>query len=224
MIKLEQVSLSYASFNEHTEVLKDITLHIKAGEWVSLIGSSGTGKTSLLKIIGGMQSPTKGTVQIGEQEIYRLDDTKKHEVIRSHLSFMYQQFRLLPQFNVLENIMLPLIPYENKRSLQKRAEEIIGKVGLAHRLNHFPQQLSGGEQQRAAFARALLTKPAILLCDEPTGNLDTKNRDMLLQLLKEVHLEGQTIILVTHDEVVASYGERILQIENGMLKEEKVPL
>lgn len=198
-------------------------MQIKAGEWLSLIGSSGTGKTSLLKIIGGMKPPTKGTVYIRDQAIYRLNDSQKHEVIRTQLSFVYQQFNLLPQFNVLENIMLPLIPYENKKSIQKKANEIINKVGLAHRITHFPQQLSGGEQQRVAFARALLTKPAILLCDEPTGNLDSKNRDILLQMLKEVHSEGQTIILVTHDEVVASYGERIIQVEDGVLKEVKVP-
>lgn len=219
MIKLKNVSLTYENHSEQTSVLNDVSVQVKEGEWVSLIGSSGSGKTSLLKMIGGMLTPTDGTLSIEEQQIYQLKEAAKHDFMRTHMSFVYQNFRLLPQFTVLENVMLPLIPYENKKKVEDKAKEIIHKVGLTHRRTHFPQQLSGGEQQRVAFARALLIKPALLLCDEPTGNLDATNRDRLLQLMEEIHADGQTIVLVTHDEVVANYGERIFLLEDGTLKE-----
>lgn len=166
-----------------------------------------------------MLAPTDGVLHIRGRNIYELTEKKKHDFMRLNMSFVYQHFRLLPQFTVLENVMLPLIPYENKKKIKVLASEMIDKVGLSHRIGHYPRQLSGGEQQRVAFARALMTKPSLLLCDEPTGNLDAVNRDLLLQLMKEIHREGQTIVLVTHDEVVANYGERILLLDRGGVKE-----
>ncbi|MUK88719.1 ATP-binding cassette domain-containing protein [Ornithinibacillus sp. L9] len=208
MILLKNINVTYPSLEK--PILKNINLHIKTGEWVSLVGPSGSGKTSFLKVISGKLDTVEGNVIIHETDINGLSAHKRHEFIRRHVSTVYQQFRLLPQFSVLENIMLPLIPHENKKRIQSRARELIDEVGLTHRVTHFPHQLSGGEQQRVAFARALITDPSILLCDEPTGNLDTNNRDIILELLTQIHKKGKTIILATHDEIVAKKGKNIL--------------
>lgn len=223
MIEIKNITVAYqAQTNQSIFVLDDVSTTIETGEWVSVIGPSGSGKTSFLKLIGGLQIPANGTVIIDEENIYQMKDKQKKSLQRTKVSFVYQQFRLLPQFSVLENVMLPLIPYHKRSSIQQKALKIIDKIGLSHRLNHLPNELSGGEQQRVAIARALITEPEILLCDELTGNLDFANRDNILKLLKEIHREGQTIILATHDEVVAHQGQRIIEIIGGTLKEREL--
>lgn len=219
MINLENISLMYERDSEQDTILKNLSMNVQKGERVSLIGASGSGKTSLLKMIGGMLAPTEGKLHVGGKNIYEIKEKERHDFMRSTMSFVYQDFKLLPQFTVLENVMLPLIPYKNKKKIKNQANEIIEKVGMIHRIGHYPWQLSGGEQQRVAFARALITKPSLLLCDEPTGNLDTINRDRLLHLMKEIHQGQQTIVLVTHDEVVARYGERTFLLEGGRVEE-----
>ncbi|MBM0066778.1 ABC transporter ATP-binding protein [Alkalicoccobacillus gibsonii] len=214
MILLKNVRLTYPSTS--LTILNDVNIHIAEGEWVSLIGPSGSGKTSFLKIVSGLVECTEGVVHINGMNIKELSINKRHEFIRNYISTVYQQFRLLPQFTVVENVVLPLIPYiKQKKELENRALELIEKVGLSHRIHHFPYQLSGGEQQRVAIARALVSDPSILLCDEPTGNLDTKNRDSILDLLSQIHKTGKTILLATHDNVVAKRGDSVITFEDG---------
>ncbi|GIO27536.1 ABC transporter ATP-binding protein [Ornithinibacillus bavariensis] len=210
MILIDKVNISY---KPNTVILENASIKIEKGSWISIVGPSGSGKTSLLKLIGGLLLPESGTVLIDNYNLYQMTANERHTFIRDKVGFVYQQFRLLPQFSVLENVMLPLIPYEKKKKIRDNAEAIIDKIGLSNRLNHLPSELSGGEQQRVAFARALLTNPPILICDEPTGNLDAANRDNILQLLEHIHEEGHTIILATHDEIVANRGQQILEIE-----------
>ncbi|MDY7240333.1 ABC transporter ATP-binding protein [Halalkalibacterium halodurans] len=217
MIQLKNVSVTYQSLHETLTILHDITLTVASGEWLSIVGPSGSGKTTLLKLIAGALQPVSGTVTINERSITDLAHTDRQAFIRTQVASVYQQFRLLPQFNVLENVMLPLVPYESRKTIRPRATELIDQVGLSHRMTHYPHQLSGGEQQRVSFARALLTEPAILLCDEPTGNLDQANRDNILDLLSKLHAQGQTIVLATHDDVVARRGDRTISIDNGTI-------
>lgn len=223
MIEIKNVTVAYQTqTNQSIFVLDDVSTTVETGQWVSIIGPSGSGKTSFLKLIGGLLVPAKGTVVIDEKNIYQMKENQKKSFLHTKVSFVYQQFRLLPQFSVLENVMLPLIPYNKRSIIQKKAIQIIEKIGLSHRMNHLPSELSGGEQQRVAIARALITDPEILLCDEPTGNLDFVNRDNLLMLLEEIHQEGHTIILATHDEVVANKGQRIIEIADGTLREKEL--
>ncbi|TES53165.1 ABC transporter ATP-binding protein [Halalkalibacterium halodurans] len=217
MIQLKNVSVTYQALHETLTILQDITLTVASGEWLSIVGPSGSGKTTLLKLIAGALQPVSGTVTINERSITDLAHTDRQAFIRTQVASVYQQFRLLPQFNVLENVMLPLVPYESRKTIRPRATELIDQVGLSHRMTHYPHQLSGGEQQRVSFARALLTEPAILLCDEPTGNLDQANRDNILDLLSKLHAQGQTIVLATHDDVVARRGDRTISIDNGTI-------
>ncbi|WP_413377387.1 ABC transporter ATP-binding protein [Alkalihalobacillus sp. 1P02AB] len=221
MIHLHNVTYTYQS-NHSTPVLQDISLHIPKGSWISLVGPSGSGKTTLLKLISGVTSPTSGQIKINGTDITTFSPIKRNDYLRSQVASVYQQFRLLPQFTVLENVMLPLIPYEKKKVIKYRAQELIDRVGLSHRLHHLPSQLSGGEQQRVSFARALITQPSILLCDEPTGNLDVKNRDNLLQLIRDFHRSGQTIIVATHDPIVSTNGDYLFQVHNGTIHEGEI--
>lgn len=211
MILIDKVNISY---KPNTVILENASIKIEKGSWISIVGPSGSGKTSFLKLLGGFLWPDSGNVLIDNHNLYQMTANERHTFIREKVGFVYQQFRLLPQFSVLENVMLPLIPYEKKNKIKDKAEGIIDKMGLSHRLNHLPNELSGGEQQRVAFARALLTNPPILICDEPTGNLDSENRNNILQLLEHIHEEGHIIILATHDEIVANRGQQILEIDN----------
>lgn len=199
MIEIKNVTVAYQTqTNQSIFVLDDVSTTVETGQWVSIIGPSGSGKTSFLKLIGGLLVPAKGTVVIDEKNIYQMKENQKKSFRHTKVSFVYQQLRLLPQFSVLENVMLPLIPYNKRSLIQKKAIQIIEKIGLSHRMNHLPSELSGGEQQRVAIARALITDPEILLCDEPTGNLDFVNRDNLLMLLKNKKLSsmnGEILIM-----------------------------
>lgn len=219
MILIDKVNVSY---NPNTVILENASIKIEKDSWISIVGPSGSGKTSFLKLLAGILLPDSGNVLIDNHNLYQMTANERHKFIREKVGFVYQQFRLLPQFSVLDNVMLPLIPYEKKKKIRENAEVIIDKMGLSHRLNHLPSELSGGEQQRVAFARALLSNPPILICDEPTGNLDISNRNNILQLLDSIHQEGHVIILATHDEVVANRGQKILEIENKSFLEREI--
>ncbi|RFA35018.1 ABC transporter ATP-binding protein [Virgibacillus dokdonensis] len=220
MIAIENVCVSYTHLE--TAILQNVHLHISSGEWVSVVGPSGSGKTSLLKVIAGSLKNMEGHVTINDTPIYTLPTNERHAFLRNKVATVYQQFRLLPQFSVLENVMLPLLPYQKRKHLKDKAIQLIDEIGLHHRITHFPHQLSGGEQQRVAFARALLSEPTILLCDEPTGNLDSANRDIIIQLLKQIHAKGKTIILATHDPIVAEQADRTITIQDGVIHEGEV--
>ena len=222
MIQFQHTSLIYETSQEQIPILKNVSFTVSTGDWLSLMGPSGSGKTTILKMTAGLLEPTEGHVLIHDLDVYRLSQKKRHEQLRTNIASVYQQFRLLPQFSVIENVMLPLIPYQKRKELLTRATSLIEKVGLEHRQQHFPEQLSGGEQQRVAIARALMSEPNILLCDEPTGNLDHTNRDNVLSLLEVLHAEGKTIMLATHDEWAAKRGNRILHLHNGEVEERLV--
>lgn len=200
-------------------LFENINFQMRAGEWVSLMGASGIGKTTLLHMIVGDINPTQGNVLVFENNLFQLNDNQRQDFRRNHIGFIFQDFRLLPTLNVLENVILPFLPYEKRSVLVAKAEKWIERVGLSHRITELPEALSGGEQQRVAIARALLNNPSLLLCDEPTGNLDVKNRDRILALLQSLHREGVSIFIVTHDPEVAAYGERVYHLQKKRIWE-----
>ena len=199
--------------------LKSINVHIKQGEWITILGPSGSGKTTFLNVISGIEKATEGLIKVNDQNLITLQGEDLQQFRRNTVSYIYQDFRLFPQFSVLENVMMPQIPYRPLAELKKRAKELIESLHLSHRLHHLPGELSGGEKQRVTIARALLNEPKILLCDEPTGNLDSENRKNILEVLKKLHNDGMTIVLVTHDTEISSFGNREFYMREGVLKE-----
>lgn len=198
-------------------ILKGVNMSVMPGEIVAIVGPSGSGKTTLLGLIGGLDTPTSGSIMLAGQEISRLNEDKLADVRNRTIGFVFQFFNLVPTLTALENVMLP-IQFDDKSrfSPEKRAKELLTMIGLGHRLNHKPKELSGGEQQRVAIARALANQPAILLGDEPTGNLDSERGEEILSLIQQLRRDlGLTVILVTHDPKVASRSDRILTMKDG---------
>lgn len=200
-----------------------ISLRINKGEYVAIMGPSGSGKSTLMNIIGCLDTPTKGTYVLNGMQVNTLNDDKLAEIRNKEIGFVFQTFNLLPRFNVLENVMLPLVyaGYKKKERTQ-RALEVIRSVGLDERINHKPNELSGGQRQRVAIARALINNPSIILADEPTGNLDSKTSNEIMQLFDEIHQRGNTIILVTHEEDIARHAQRIIRLRDGMIESDTV--
>lgn len=215
MIEVQNIHKSFGEL----EVLKGVNLTIKKGEIVAIIGKSGAGKTTLLQIIGTLNRPTKGKVLIDGEDVFALSDTKIAAFRNHHIGFIFQFHQLLPEFTAIENVCIPaMIAREKETDYKPRAEQLLRNMGLGERMGHKPNELSGGEKQRVAAARALMMKPDIILADEPTGSLDEKNKkelsDLLLQLRKEY---GQTILLVTHDKELAGIADRIIEIKDGVM-------
>ncbi len=201
---------------ERIEILKGISFQITSGEFVSIVGPSGSGKSTLLGIIAGLDNPTTGQVLIDGVDITRMSENRLAVVRNSKIGMVFQAFNLIPTLTAQENVEVPLYVGKHKGSPATRARELLTLVGLAHRLNHRPNQLSGGEQQRVAIARALATDPALVIADEPTGNLDARNGENVLKLIAELRAQtGKTFIIATHDPVVASHASRALRIVDG---------
>jgi putative ABC transport system ATP-binding protein len=198
--------------------LDGVTLEVQRGEFVAVMGPSGSGKSTLLNILAGLERPTRGTVVVDGADLTRLDEVALAGYRREKVGMIFQAFNLLPRYRVVDNVALPLvfagIPRERRLS---RAREILERLGMGPRADHRPSQLSGGELQRTAIARALVTEPTLLLADEPTGNLDSANGESLLALMGELHARGQTIVLVTHDAGIASRAQRIVQMRDGRI-------
>jgi len=205
---------------ERIEIIKDISFQIMSGEFVSIVGPSGSGKSTLLGIIAGLDNPTTGQVLIDGVDITRMSENRLATVRNSKIGMVFQAFNLIPTLTAQENVEIPLYVGKHKGAPSVRAKELLSLVGLSHRLHHRPSQLSGGEQQRVAFARALATAPALIIADEPTGNLDARNGENVLKLIAELREQtGKTFIIATHDPVVASHANRSLRIVDGRVGE-----
>ena len=216
MIEVKDI---WKSFGE-LEVLKGVHLEVKKGEIVAIIGKSGAGKTTLLQIIGTLDRPTKGEVLIDGTNVFTLGEKELAAFRNRHIGFIFQFHQLLPEFTALENVCIPaMIAREKESDYKPRAEQLLRDLGLGERMNHKPNELSGGEKQRVAAARALMMQPSIILADEPTGSLDEKNKKELSELLLKLRKEyGHTILLVTHDKELASIADRIIEIKDGRIE------
>ncbi|MBR4110377.1 MAG: ABC transporter ATP-binding protein [Clostridia bacterium] len=221
MIDLKNIYKIYKLGENEVFALNDVSLHIDRHEFVSIIGPSGSGKSTLMNILGCLDVPSKGTYTLDGKLVAGKTDDELAEIRNNMIGFVFQGFNLLPKLSAIENVELPLI-YKNVPAAERRklAKEALEKVGLGERINHKPTELSGGQQQRVAIARALVTNPPIILGDEPTGNLDSKVGKEVMDIFKDLHAQGNTIILITHDSDVAAQAKRIVRIQDGKLYEE----
>lgn len=220
MIEMKNVVKRYVMGGETIHALDHVSMTVNAGEYVAIIGPSGSGKSTLMNIIGCLDTADEGSYLLNGKAIDRYRQSQLTEVRRKHIGFIFQGFNLLPKLTAAENVELPLIYQKvGLRERRKRVREALRRVGLEERMKHHPNQMSGGQQQRCAIARALAAQPALILADEPTGNLDRATGQEILSLFDELHQTGNTIVLITHDPTVAARAERILQMEDGRLTE-----
>ena len=218
LIDLKNVSKSYRNGDQELQVLKDVHLEVEEGEFVAIMGPSGSGKSTLMNIIGMLDRPTSGEYYLEGEEVAKLSDKKLAKVRNQQIGFVFQQFFLLSKLNALQNVELPLIYAGVSQSKRKAlAEQYLKKVELETRMHHLPSELSGGQKQRVAIARALVNHPSIILADEPTGALDTKTGEQIMELLTELNREGKTIIMVTHEPEIAAFAKRQIVIRDGVI-------
>lgn len=218
LLRLDHVSKQYLTGDVLFQALKDVSIRINKGEFVAIMGPSGSGKSTLMHIIGCLDRPTSGSLFIEGKNIFSASDQDLAEIRNTHIGFVFQQFNLLRKTPAIVNVELPLVyanvaPSERRR----RAQKMLTDVGLETKMNNLPSQLSGGQQQRVAIARALVTDPSIILADEPTGNLDSKSGRDIMRMFEQLHANGKTIVLVTHDEHVASHAKRIIRVADGQI-------
>lgn len=218
MIKIENLSKVFRTEEVETTALNNVSLHVKEGEFVAIMGPSGCGKSTLLNIIGLLDNPSDGNYFFNGQEVGHLKEKQRTQVRKGNIGFVFQSFNLIEELNVYENVELPLIYLKKKANEKKQLiTDILNRMNISHRAKHFPQQLSGGQQQRVAIARAIVAGPKLILADEPTGNLDSKNGIEVMNLLTELNQEGTTIIMVTHSQRDASYAHRIINLFDGQI-------
>jgi putative ABC transport system ATP-binding protein len=219
IINTKNLIRSFTMGNEKVDALKGINLSVEKGEFISIMGPSGSGKTTLMNIIGCLDTPTSGEYFLNDQLVNDLNEDELARIRNKEIGFVFQSFHLLAKNSALNNVMLPLKYAGTEKNLaEKRAKEVLDQVDLSDRINHGPSELSGGQQQRVAIARALVNKPSILFADEPTGNLDSKTGDDVMNLFKKLNSEGQTIILITHEEDIANQSNRIIHIRDGLIE------
>lgn len=218
MIKIENLCKSFRTEEVETIALNNVNLEVKDKEFVAIMGPSGCGKSTLLNILGLLDNPSSGNYYLGDQEVGHLKEKERTLVRKGNIGFVFQSFNLIDELNVFENVELPLTYLNIKaEERKKRVTEILHRMNISHRAQHFPQQLSGGQQQRVAIARAVVSNPKIILADEPTGNLDSKNGAEVMQLLTELNNEGTTIVMVTHSQHDASSAHRIINLFDGQI-------
>ena len=221
MIKLTDIKKVFRTEYVETWALREVSLEVKAGEFVAIMGPSGCGKSTLLNILGLLSSPSEGTYMLDGKDVSTLSESDRIKLRKGALGFVFQSFNLIDELNVTENIELPLL-YMNVPSKDRKEaiKKVIDRVAMGHRAKHYPAQLSGGQQQRVAIARAVVANPKLILADEPTGNLDSKNGKEVMELLKELHQEGTTIVMVTHSQRDASYADRTINLFDGQIVNE----
>ncbi|MSR47256.1 MAG: ABC transporter ATP-binding protein [Planctomycetes bacterium] len=219
ILDLRAIEKRYGTDKNPVPVLRGIDLRVDAGEYVAIVGPSGSGKSTLLNILGCLDRPTKGSYFLAGDDVAQMDDKSLSRVRNTRIGFVFQSFHLIPHLTVAENVEMPLfyarVP---KAARRKKALELLERVGLGHRLKHVPSELSGGESQRTAIARALTTEPAMLLADEPTGNLDSTNSKAILQVLRDLHAAGRTIVMITHDRDIAANAPRRIALRDGLVE------
>lgn len=221
MIKIENIKKVFRTEDVETWALREVSLEVKVGEFVAIMGPSGCGKSTLLNILGLLSSPTEGTYMLDGKDVSTLSESDRIKLRKGALGFVFQSFNLIDELNVSENIELPLLYMGVSAKERKEAvKAVIDRVAMGHRAKHFPAQLSGGQQQRVAIARAVISNPKLILADEPTGNLDSKNGREVMELLKELHREGTTIVMVTHSQRDASYADRTINLFDGQIVNE----
>ena len=219
LIKISNIKRNFVLGEEIVYVLKGIDLEINKGEYVALMGPSGSGKSTLMNLLGCLDTPTSGSYVLNGKDVSKMKDDELAEIRNKEIGFVFQTFNLLPRTTALDNVALPMIYAGYSKSERKvRAEEVLTQVGLSDRMDHHSNQLSGGQRQRVAVARALVNKPSIILADEPTGNLDSKTSVEIMKLVNEIHANGNTVILVTHEEEIAEYAHRIIRLRDGVVE------
>jgi putative ABC transport system ATP-binding protein len=219
IIDIKGITRDFQLGNETVNVLKGIDLLINKGEYVALMGPSGSGKSTLMNILGCLDTPTSGSYILNGKQVSEMHDDELAEIRNKEIGFVFQTFNLMPRTTALDNVALPMVYAGfSKDERNKRATEVLTQVGLADRMDHKPNQLSGGQRQRVAVGRALVNKPSIILADEPTGNLDSKTSVEIMKLFGEIHANGNTVILVTHEEDIAAHAHRIIRLRDGIIE------
>src|SRR5215218_1597810 len=223
IIHLENIRKNYYLGKQVIEVLKGISLDVFKNEYMALMGPSGSGKSTLMNIIGCLDTATSGVYVLNEKDVSKMPDNDLAEVRNKEIGFVFQQFNLLPRLTAAENVALPLVYNGTSKKLRmEQALEMLNRVGLADRSHHKPNELSGGQCQRVAIARALVNNPSIILADEPTGNLDSKTSYEIMHIFKKIHEDGNTVVLVTHEEDISHYAKRIIRLRDGVLESDRV--
>ena len=216
LIEIQNIGKDYQEGESTVQAIKEMSFFIDDGEFVSIMGQSGSGKSTMLSILGGLNHPTRGKIILDTLDIYKLSSEQRADLRSEYIGVIFQSFQLIPYLTVLENVKLPMaITGRKAREQDKMARDVLDRVGLANKADRLPDQLSGGEQERVAIARAIVNKPPILLADEPTGSLDSKTADEIMDLLKELNSEGQTIIMVTHNPEACKHTTRTIQVKDG---------
>ena len=223
MLEVKKVKKIYQMGKVKVEALRGVSFYIDKGEFVAIMGPSGSGKSTLMHIIGCLDQPTEGNFIIGGKDVSKLNDDRLAEIRNKRIGFVFQQFNLLSRTSILHNVEIPLI-YAGVKAKQRRelAKQALESVGLADRVKHKPNEISGGEKQRAAIARALVNNPLIILADEPTGNLDTKTGEEIIKIFYKLHQQGNTIIMVTHEAEIARHARRIIHLRDGLIEKEEL--
>ncbi len=223
IINIEHIAKIYQVGTEEVHALRDVSLKINKNEYVAIMGPSGSGKSTLMNILGCLDTPTKGLYDFNRVNVSQMNDNELAAIRNKKIGFVFQTFNLLPRSDALHNVELPLI-YAGISSAERKqkARQVLEQVGLGDRMHHKPNELSGGQKQRVAIARALVTEPSIILADEPTGNLDTKTGEDIMALFNEIYEQGNTIILVTHEEYIAEHAERIIRIRDGLIEKDEI--
>ncbi len=222
VIHLEEIKKNYIMGRQELQVLKGISLDIQRNEYVALMGPSGSGKSTLMNILGCLDSPSSGKYILNGHDVSTMLDNSLADIRNKEIGFVFQQFNLLPRLSALENVALPLVYAGiNKKTRMEMAHEVLRKVDLSDRSHHKPNELSGGQCQRVAIARALVNNPSIILADEPTGNLDSKTSNEIMNIFAQIHDEGNTVVLVTHEEDISNYAKRVIRLRDGVLESDK---